>query len=288
MKSGFIYILSNDLFMPNLYKIGKTTRDPNFRVKELSSVSGIPVDFHMEFSEWVSDVDLAELQVHLELEEHRASNKEFFKVSLKAARSVVRGVCDRINSKKSIDKKLTSSDAELFRMIEIVKNSRQTYGAYTVDKIKGLIEKSIVESVVVNACYFLAMHYFYEGDFKEALIYFNRVKYKEHFLERGSTGGGDFFYDKGRCYFYLGRLNQASYCFKKSQLELEKEISIAEINVAQGRLAEAIAIYERLKKSKRYSYLECLFDARVGLLKNLGKILSSFHINQHVEVSGVK
>ena len=44
MSEGYIYILSNPTFK-ELYKVGKTSRDPYERAEELSSATGIPTPF---------------------------------------------------------------------------------------------------------------------------------------------------------------------------------------------------------------------------------------------------
>ena len=43
-SKGYVYVLINSS-MPNLVKIGKTTKDPNERVKELSSATGVATPF---------------------------------------------------------------------------------------------------------------------------------------------------------------------------------------------------------------------------------------------------
>jgi hypothetical protein len=45
----FIYVLSNKT-MPGIYKIGFTKGDPATRAKQISSSTGVPVPFEVEFS----------------------------------------------------------------------------------------------------------------------------------------------------------------------------------------------------------------------------------------------
>lgn len=84
MPSGFIYILINPA-MPGLAKVGKTTRQPKFRVTELSSATGIPTPFLLAYEHPVVDCDGAEKWVHAELERagyRHTQQREFFNAPL--------------------------------------------------------------------------------------------------------------------------------------------------------------------------------------------------------------
>jgi hypothetical protein len=52
--SGHIYVLINPS-IPGLVKIGKTTRDPESRAKELSQATGVATPFYVAFSIEVAD-----------------------------------------------------------------------------------------------------------------------------------------------------------------------------------------------------------------------------------------
>ncbi len=98
MNPGFLYILSNPT-MPGLVKVGKTTRDPSDRVKELSAATGVPTPFLLVYYQPVHDCDNAEKWAHAELERRGYrpnSDREFFLAPvheaveiLNAARSIV-------------------------------------------------------------------------------------------------------------------------------------------------------------------------------------------------------
>ena len=84
MPKGFIYVLINPS-MPGLAKIGKTTRNPESRVMELSTPSGVPSPFILAFQQPVSECDSAEAWVHKELERggfRVTENREFFNAPL--------------------------------------------------------------------------------------------------------------------------------------------------------------------------------------------------------------
>lgn len=77
---GFIYVLKNET-MPGILKIGKTSRIPRDRSKELFT-TGVAVPFEIAFAIYVNEVDEFEKSLHEELAEHRvSSNREFFRVA---------------------------------------------------------------------------------------------------------------------------------------------------------------------------------------------------------------
>jgi tetratricopeptide (TPR) repeat protein len=81
---GYIYVLINPS-MHGLVKIGKTTRDPAGRAKELSGATGVPTPFVLAYDLYFHDCSAAEEFVHalLEKKRHRiSSNREFFNASL--------------------------------------------------------------------------------------------------------------------------------------------------------------------------------------------------------------
>lgn len=97
MASGFLYVLANSS-MPDLIKVGKTTRDPAQRVKELSSATGVPNPFLLVYCQPVEDCDAAEKWVHAELERRGYrpnTDREFFKAPVHEAVEV-------LNAAKSI------------------------------------------------------------------------------------------------------------------------------------------------------------------------------------------
>ena len=69
---GVIYILANK-YMPEVLKIGRTARDVDTRVRELSRPTGVPTDFEVIYDELVSDVNAAEKRVHDLLSDRRVN-----------------------------------------------------------------------------------------------------------------------------------------------------------------------------------------------------------------------
>lgn len=60
---GYVYILSNPS-MPGLLKIGMTRFDPNRRVQELSSATGVPTQFQLIYYREFHNCVAAELEIH--------------------------------------------------------------------------------------------------------------------------------------------------------------------------------------------------------------------------------
>ncbi len=99
MKSGYIYVLTNEAF-PGFLKIGRTKKAPESRAKELST-TGVPSSFEVAYSTLVDDVDVLEVLVHkaLELKGVRYnSRREFFEMSVSEAVSLIESLLTLIVS----------------------------------------------------------------------------------------------------------------------------------------------------------------------------------------------
>lgn len=82
---GWVYVLSNQS-MPELVKVGCTSKDPKGRAKELSNETGVPSPFIVEYSALTSDYKAIEKKVHQILREKRYNpNREFFSCSVEEA-----------------------------------------------------------------------------------------------------------------------------------------------------------------------------------------------------------
>jgi hypothetical protein len=80
---GYIYVLANSA-MPDLVKVGKTTRTPAERAAELSKVTGVPTPFIVVYEQLVEDCTAAEEFVHTMLQQkgyRESDNREFFRAS---------------------------------------------------------------------------------------------------------------------------------------------------------------------------------------------------------------
>ncbi len=87
MGEGFVYALIN-ASIPGYVKIGKTSRSPDERAKELSAATGVPTPFIVAFEAYFFDCDHAESYVHELLQARnvaRVSGREFFVTSVREA-----------------------------------------------------------------------------------------------------------------------------------------------------------------------------------------------------------
>jgi hypothetical protein len=88
-KKGYVYILVNPAF-PGFLKVGKTTKEPETRARELSSGSGVPAPYAVAWDALVTDCDYVEKIIHQQLDSARSrKDREFFAVPLKHAISVI-------------------------------------------------------------------------------------------------------------------------------------------------------------------------------------------------------
>lgn len=98
VKPGKIYILRNPSFKDAIVKIGRTADLSENRAKQISSATGVPLNFEVLYEEDVVDCILAEKLIHQKLEDYRVnSRREFFEVPLKIAVKQVFEVCLYVN-----------------------------------------------------------------------------------------------------------------------------------------------------------------------------------------------
>jgi T5orf172 domain len=94
MEKGIIYILTNPA-MPNLVKIGKTSRDDvKIRMGELYK-TGVPVPFECSFAGKVNDINKIEKAFHKAFRPYRINkNREFFEIEPEQAIGLLEIICD--------------------------------------------------------------------------------------------------------------------------------------------------------------------------------------------------
>lgn len=79
MLKGFLYVMAN-AGMPDLYKVGYTTRSLKERERELSSHEGVPYPFFTRFSIRLREPAKAEKAAHMMYDLKRVyTDKEFFR-----------------------------------------------------------------------------------------------------------------------------------------------------------------------------------------------------------------
>lgn len=98
---GFIYALKNRSYGDHLIKIGRTRRRPDDRARELyNGSSGVPEKFDVALYCEVDDCEVAEKRIHDILSCYRQNkSREFFVMSLRAAKIVVGRVCREVNGR---------------------------------------------------------------------------------------------------------------------------------------------------------------------------------------------
>ena len=81
---------SNILFQEEIYKVGRTEKDPHIRASELSSSTGVPTSFIVVQSWKTENYKLIEKLIHADLDNFRFNKKrEFFNCNFEIIRSVI-------------------------------------------------------------------------------------------------------------------------------------------------------------------------------------------------------
>jgi tetratricopeptide (TPR) repeat protein len=110
---GYIYVLANSA-MPDLVKVGKTTRTPAERAAELSKVTGVPTPFIVVYEQLVDDCTAAEEFVHTMLQQkgyRESDNREFFRAPVS---EVIQIIIKMPNAQSSNSHFEDDEDAEFF------------------------------------------------------------------------------------------------------------------------------------------------------------------------------
>ncbi|MBD2448045.1 GIY-YIG nuclease family protein [Nostoc sp. FACHB-152] len=99
MNPGYIYALENRSFASHILKIGRTTREPDIRAKEIyRGASGVPEPFNIAFACKVADCEIAEKTIHRKFNAYRSNkDREFFIIPIGVAKKVILSVCQEVN-----------------------------------------------------------------------------------------------------------------------------------------------------------------------------------------------
>tara|TARA_R110001592_G_scaffold362208_1_gene675351 strand:+ start:1207 stop:1668 length:462 start_codon:yes stop_codon:yes gene_type:complete len=88
----WVYILSNPSHK-NMLKIGYSKNDPELRAKQLSSSTGVPLPFKVEWAFQCFNGEQLEHEVHRELETYRVNDRrEYFDIPLTEAIEAVKEI----------------------------------------------------------------------------------------------------------------------------------------------------------------------------------------------------
>ena len=110
---GYIYVLANSA-MPDLVKVGKTTRTPAERAAELSKVTGVPTPFIVVYEQLVDDCTAAEEFVHTMLQQkgyRESDNREFFRAPVSEVIQIIIKMPTQFSSNSDFE---DDEDAEFF------------------------------------------------------------------------------------------------------------------------------------------------------------------------------
>lgn len=100
---GYIYALANP-YMPGLVKIGRTTRDPKQRAKELCG-TGVPGAFDLLYAWETPDCIGDEKFIHEELSHYRLQdNREFFQVAPEQALAFIEREIELLRLADNVDR----------------------------------------------------------------------------------------------------------------------------------------------------------------------------------------
>ncbi|MBL0913814.1 MAG: GIY-YIG nuclease family protein [Bacteroidia bacterium] len=133
--NGYLYILSN-ISMPGLLKIGYTSRSPEERRRELSRLTGIPIDFEIEYEIYSTNIEAVEKDLHSKLSEYRFG-KEFFKLELHIAIDVLRKTVEEYR----LEEARTSGFNEIhdvYEAVEILGELKKKYPQMIRNEIKSV------------------------------------------------------------------------------------------------------------------------------------------------------
>mgnify|MGYP003308676464 CR=1 FL=1 len=98
---GYVYAMINPSYK-DLVKIGKTTKDPEDRAKELSSATGVATPFIVVYKRFFNNCSVAEKRVHSILTEqgYRVNDsREFFSVSIPDAINIILNIGNTMREK---------------------------------------------------------------------------------------------------------------------------------------------------------------------------------------------
>jgi len=91
IENGTVYVLVNPE-IPDVVKIGHTTRTASIRAKELSRNTGVPGEYRVAYQFKASNPKRLEEKVHRNLSRYRVQNGEFFKIDADEAAETIRSI----------------------------------------------------------------------------------------------------------------------------------------------------------------------------------------------------
>lgn len=138
---GLVYIISNKKQGENIFKVGKTSKTINTRLKQLNSETGLIGSFKVYASFLVDDIDEAEKVCHQELDEYRIQdNREFFEIKYFEILEIVRECIKNYILKEFIEVKLSPKELKAINLKKL-KQKKEYKGLDTEEDLESLINK---------------------------------------------------------------------------------------------------------------------------------------------------
>lgn len=147
-NSGYVYILYNST-MPDIVKIGKTTKEPDIRAKELSNPTGVPAPFTVAYKKHVIDIHYTEKCIHNIMDQRSkrvSSNREFFFMPLSEAIYLVDSIIKIKNLYTTTDSydidEINTEDAFLVKKQELsIMSGKYEVSTYLKTNTNGNVKK---------------------------------------------------------------------------------------------------------------------------------------------------
>ena len=194
-NKGYVYVMINSSY-EGLVKIGKTTKDPEERAKELSSATGVATPFIVAYKRMFNDCHVAEKTIHKILTNRgvRINNsREFFRLPISDAINTILSIAD--DSEPTIDSDPTITDDldEDPMYYTLATNYYLGDNGFKKDYNKALefYQKSILSNEKCEYLFWEEMSEIYEelGDLQLA------IKYATKDVEESISRGKDSFID---------------------------------------------------------------------------------------------
>ena len=142
---GLIYIISNPKQGMNIFKVGKTSKTIDQRLKQLNSETGLIGQFKLYASFLVEDIDSTEKICHEKLDDYRIQdNREFFEIEYPEILEVIRETIGGDILKENIEINLTTKEADKLKDKKIKKEREFTGIIDNQDNFEDLINNKIL------------------------------------------------------------------------------------------------------------------------------------------------
>lgn len=169
---GYVYILVNSS-LPNLIKIGRTTKEPNIRAAELSS-TGTPGRFIVAYSVLVDNCVEVETQLHSIYSKQRHTNdREFFELDSPTAINKLNEITKDRQVTASSNPSIVQSSAVTFYLLKVHKH-KDIYRIGLINKEHTYLTNGEFESMVNDLYHHLDSNNFYNCEIIE-FTEFNQI-----------------------------------------------------------------------------------------------------------------